>query len=348
VYERDRPLNAKIVECIDAGFATLADPSERIHARLLTVRPPKVVEQLHPQLSRVSADAALVIVNQVPDDGANKTPYYDVRLISKNLRQRLGDNVTWMPIGPLARTSMKPYASFVRVSDWDWFNVIDVDAWHVERNAFVSSIPVIGRHSRPDKRKWPESIETLFEIYPNDGEIKVKVLGGEEILPKMLGGIPDSWTVYPFDAISPKEFLSQIDFYVYFHHSGLQEAFGRGILEALSSGAVVIVPPHFRKLFGDACVYVKPSEVRQTIQRYYNDFAMYKEQSMKGVQYGRDHFGQEVHINRLNQLIGPPSVSPPDRVRSVPHEPPDPPSNGGRAGRISRLKSIARRLSGES
>lgn len=345
-YERDRPIHAKIRACIDDGLATLIGVSDHARARLVTIRPPKVVEDLHPQLARISAELALVIVNQVPSDGANKVPYYDVRKIASNLHQKFGKNVYWAPIGPLARAAMKPHRSAVNVADWDWHNIIDVDAWTVERTAFVSSTPVIGRHSRPDKRKWPETPERIFEVYPDNDQMKVKVLGGEDILPKMLGSLPKSWTVYPFDTISPKAFLSEIDFYVYYHHSGLREAFGRGILEAISSGAVVILPPHFRELFGDACVYAKPADVRQTILTYYGNFALYQEQSRRGIDFARGHFGQDVHVNRLRRLIRSPISS-----TSGPVTPIDPSvmaNAGGQNGRLTRIKSIARRFSGDN
>ena len=54
--------------------------------------------------------------------------------------------------------------------------------------------------------------------------------------------LPANWLVYDYDEVSVRSFLFQIDFYVYFPHPRMIEAFGRAILEALASGCVVILP----------------------------------------------------------------------------------------------------------
>jgi hypothetical protein len=350
VYDRNHPINPKIRACIDAGLATLVEDGTHVMTRLLTIRPPKVAEELHPQLATISAATTLVVVNQPARDRTSPTPYYDVAKVTRTLRRAVGRNITWAPIGPLARSGMIEHEATLNLLEWDWSNLIDVDAWAIERNAFVSDIPVIGRHSRPDWRKWPETPRTVLEAYPNADDCRVVVLGGRKIIQNLLGRIPPNWTVYPFDAIPAQAFLSQIDFYVYFHHSGWQEAFGRGILEAISAGAVVILPHHFQALFGDSCLYAQPAEVRGIVQRLYQDFAAYQEQSRTGVDYARNNFSYAVHVRRLQRLIGAPGVA------KIPD------SNGlatltavaasrandevARTGNVTRLKSFARRLTG--
>ena len=69
VYDRDHPINPRIQACLDAGLATLVGEDTRVSTRLLTIRPPKVAEELHPQLTTVSAELTLVVVNQPASDG---------------------------------------------------------------------------------------------------------------------------------------------------------------------------------------------------------------------------------------------------------------------------------------
>jgi hypothetical protein len=52
-------------------------------------------------------------------------------------------------------------------------------------------------------------------VYPVDGSAVVKVLGGADPVREVLGYLPDSWQVMPFGAMDPREFLAQLDFFVY-------------------------------------------------------------------------------------------------------------------------------------
>ena len=61
-------------------------------------------------------------------------------------------------------------------------------------------------------------------VYPVDGSAVVKILGGAGAVHETLGYLPDSWQVIPFGSMTPREFLAQLDFFVYYHHPA-----GRGI-----------------------------------------------------------------------------------------------------------------------
>ena len=154
------------------------------------------------------------------------------------------------------------------VSD-DWVNIIDVDAWHTDRPWWQSDRPVIGRHSRPSPQKWPTDPKIIEAVYPVDGSAIVRILGGADPVRDVLGYVPESWQVMPFGAVDPREFLAQLDFFVYYHHPAWVEAFGRNILEAMASGLPAILPPHFRRLFGDSAIYAEPAEVPSVVSRLY-------------------------------------------------------------------------------
>jgi hypothetical protein len=98
----------------------------------------------------------------------------------------------------------------------------------------------------------------------------------------------------------------------------LIEAFGRVVLEALATGAVAIVPSYMKPLFGDACLYGEPAEVRPYIDRLYGDWPAYEAQSRAGSQLVGERFSYDTHVRRLTDLIGPPAAAP----RTVDHPPP--------------------------
>jgi glycosyltransferase involved in cell wall biosynthesis len=173
---------------------------------------------------------------------------------------------------------------------------------------------VIGRHSRPSAQKWPIDPQVIETVYPVDGSATVKILGGADPVRDVLGYVPTSWQVTPFGAIDPRQFLAQLDFFVYFHHPGWVEAFGRNILEAMASGLPAILPPHFRPLFGDAAIYAEPAEVPSVLRRLYADRIAYEEVLARAASFVRARFSYEAHQRRLVEFRDG-SLDATDRVR---------------------------------
>src|SRR5690606_9321617 len=106
----------------------------------------------------------------------------------------------------------------------------------------------IGRHSRDHFAKWPATANDILAAYPASEDIEVHVLGGAEAPASLIGGVPSNWTVHPFGALHPKDFLSEIDIFVYFTHPDWVESFGRTIIEAMAVGVPVILPEVYRPL----------------------------------------------------------------------------------------------------
>lgn len=340
--------NRRIRHCIESGIATLVPPSTAVEARLAVLRHPAVFDAFPGVPPVIRADRVVLVANQAPHDIAGQQPYYDVRRVDRAVRQWMGCAITWAPIGPLVRATIAPYVDAVDIEDIDWHNVIDVDEWHVDRARYVGSRPVIGRHSRPQFPKWPATAEDLRAAYPDDGSVLVRVLGGAKIPSEILGHVPDAWKVEAFDARPVPEFLRDIDFFVYFHHPELVEAFGRTTLEALASGTVAILPAHFRALFEDAAVYGKPADVRGLVGSIYADPAAYRIQSERGTDFVRERFGAASHVTRIREFLGPPgdrAVPVPTRRRVSPPRVLFVSSNGAGMGHLTRLMAMARRAS---
>ncbi|MFD1987417.1 glycosyltransferase [Mesorhizobium newzealandense] len=194
------------------------------------------------------------------------------------------------------------------VIEQDWINLIHMADWPPRPPRAPSTPVVIGRHARPDKQKWPDNVADAICAYPPDGSAyRIRILGGGQFLEEMYGLPPSNWEILPFSYDGVAEFLHGLDFYVYFHSAAWSEAFGRTILEALAVGLVVILPAHFRKLFGDAAVYAKPCEVKATIARFVDETALYVEQSEKARKFVADHHRSELFARRLNELFGIPT-----------------------------------------
>jgi UDP:flavonoid glycosyltransferase YjiC (YdhE family) len=217
----------------------------------------------------------------------------------------VGSGLLWAPISPPSRENMLTGNIPFPILDDDWTNIIFVDEWATDRAGVHGPVPIIGRHSRPDWAKWPATKEELFTIYPDSDEFDVRLLGVGDGLTELLGSeYPSNWKTYQFNEISPVDFLSSIDFFVYYHHTGWVEAFGRTIAEAAASGAVLILPKHFRKTFGEAALYREPSEVLDTVRELHKDPDRFQLQSTMGRHIVDRMYGIDRYLARVKSLIG--------------------------------------------
>lgn len=305
MQRRRRPFADRIRRVLEDGKAELVINGDPVHTKLLLIRHPSVLSVLPPHLPRIDADHVVLVVNQVPEDGRGAAPYYDVNQVHRNLLSAFGQGV-WAPIGPGVRTAVRAGGD-VPMLEADWENIIDLDRWRTDRQGFVGDRPVIGRHSRGHWSKWPASREEILAAYPDDPHYQVRILGGTEAPEDILGAVPGNWATLPFDSVPIPQFLAGIDFLIYFHHPGLVEAFGRVVLEGMAAGAVCMAPRALEPIFGDACAYGTPAEVRGFVDAMYADPGAFARRSARGVDLVRERFSYQAHLERLHSFTGPPA-----------------------------------------
>jgi glycosyltransferase involved in cell wall biosynthesis len=349
-----RPFSPRIVELLRDGLADLAHADDDVLAKLLVIRQPRIFTADLARVPRVRADRTVMVINQPPGDAENATRYYGYADVRARVEGYFGSDVVWAPISEQVREHVGRVAPSAPLAAKDWHEIIDVADWWVDRSGPVADIPVIGRHGRADPVKWPRETQEILDAYPDADDIRVRILGGGEIAVKALGYKPASWDVVPFGGEQVGEFLQTIDFFVYFHDPAWAEAFGRTILEAMASGLPVIIPEHFRPIFGDAALYATPAGSRELVRRLHADRARYREVADRARVFVEQQFGHPSHVARLGELGVRPPISLPAR-----HGAPAPrlaadkvqagrvllvSDNGAGLGHLSRLMAVARRL----
>lgn len=348
IVKVSRAFNRRLVDLVHEGQAELLMSGMAVQTKLLVVRHPTVLANLRPSEYPIEAQHRVIAVNQIGQIGDRIL--YDPEALAPEFEASYGPT-TWAPISPVIRESLMPYHRSIDIATDDWFNIIDVDEWYLARDG-VRGVPVIGRHGRDHELKWPTSAEDLRAAYPAGDEFRIRILGGADTPTQVLGELPGNWEVLPYDLDGPKEFLRTIDFFVYFHHPELREAFGRTIFEALASGAIAVVPPDYEPLFGSACLYAKPEDVRELVRTYSADRVKYGEQSRRGADFARAKFGHRIHRARVEALIGPPAeiptaVAASSAARSSRKTLLFMSSNGAGVGHVTRLMAMASRASSE-
>jgi hypothetical protein len=294
------PWHQEIVAEIDRGAVSVVPEGAAAEAGVIFVHSPWVLRKMAPTLLR--APVRILVAHHPPVDARGRL-YYDPRAVERHARRAFGGSFVWAPISPVCRDAFDvARLPFPRLR-MDWTNLIFVDDWGAARSRLIGERPTIGRHSRPRNEKWPATRDALFEVFPEGGDIQVKLMGLSAKMKTLIGENPVNWRTMETDEIPVREFLSGIDFFVYFHHPDWVEAYGRTVGEAAAAGCVVILPPYLRKTFGDAGLYCEPAQALDLVHSVAVDRNHFAQLSARGREIIDQRFGLTSYLDRLQRVL---------------------------------------------
>jgi len=302
---REENLCDPVQDLINAGEATRIINDQQHVSRLTVLRYPPILQFPPDEPLAVHTGRLLILANQAPSERDGSDIRYDVRQCSDNAERLFGVRGTWVPQGPTVRSTIAEAVHGGELAPYDIPGILDLAAWQTERSSFRSDRPIIGRHSRDNAMKWPESPAELLAAYPVDGSAEVRVMGGAQAALEVLGrsATPQDWVVFGVDELEVRTFLNSIDFFVYFQHSQAYDAFGRAVLEALAAGCVAVLPHRFEETFGDAAVYCHPHEVPALIEKYWERPDLYRRQSERAVRRVAERFSHGRYAELIHSLL---------------------------------------------
>lgn len=300
-----RHMTPRVEQYLLAGQVARLTLDSMAETSLLVVRWPASMQLAFGQESQLSAERVVVVANHMPYELSKLRRSYDVRTVATNVEKSFERRPLWVAQSEQVLPLLAPLVPPGELADFTWKGIIT--AAPKIRNANVEDFtrtPVIGRHARDDIGKWPDNREAFEAIYPTNGEVRVSILGGANV-PKRLGflpeTLPENWSVRGFNAIPVDDYLSALDFFVYYHNPGLLEAFGNAVLEALNAGVVCVLPPHFEPVFKEAALYAEPSEVQKVISATWN-FDSYSDQRAKAHRFVERQCAPGAYLERLKIL----------------------------------------------
>ncbi|MDZ4736483.1 MAG: glycosyltransferase [Rhodospirillaceae bacterium] len=291
-------------ELVDGNRVQILTFGDTVDADLVVFRWPPALAHRPKFVPRVRSDNVRIILNQTPmRRHGEEESFYDVMEVDRRVEEIFGTRGVWSPIGAEPRSVLDPYRDRLLISDENWVNIIDLDEWRPRCKRQKNARPVIGRHSRDHSDKWPETAHDLLAAYPDRSEFDVSILGGAEVPRSILGRLPDNWTVFQFNSITPYEFLARLDVFVYFTHSSYIEAFGRVIFEAMAVGVPVILPTRFRSTFGNAALYCEPDDVQKTVKSLLANERRYLDRVSTGRLFVEEKYGHGAHLKRMEPMV---------------------------------------------
>ena len=300
------PLNDEIQRLInnDVVEEVFFDDQD-VNVRLMILRYPPILQFMTHEPSRLDIDSMIIVANQAPSELDGTDVRYIVHECHENAESAFDVTPLWVPQGPQVRDLLKHYLDDCALADFDMPGILDLDYWWQERLWYRSALPVVGRHSRDDRMKWPASGTELEKAYPTDGRYDIRLMGGHRTPLKVLGikRVPIAWTVYKKDEMPVRDFLYSLDYFVFYQHPQAVEAFGRAILEALAAGVVVILPKHFERVFGDAALYADIDEVHALINKLHSDFSVYRKQLKRSRAILEERFSYSSYRQAVERLF---------------------------------------------
>ena len=248
------------------GHYSFGERIRQLHARYLIVHNPYIASAATQLSGSLSADLALVVCHQPYVDNAG-VPYYSVAEIAEGIRGIASDS-RLVPIGASSRHGFVKHGWKEHLAEFNWPNVFDfghepnVIPFPPTRCAARSDPLTIGRHSRPDWVKWPDSQDEFKLIYQHSTRRLARFLGWGPYCDEMFRGeLPRNWEPLRFNEVEPGAFLDSIDVFVYYHHSNWVEGFGRTIPEAIAAGLPCVLAPALSPTFGGVALYASPERV---------------------------------------------------------------------------------------
>jgi hypothetical protein len=295
------PWHPEIIRIIKAVGATIIVPGEEAQANILIVHSPWVFGSPPEITPRLRARLRLLIAHHPPMN-AKGLLYYDPWTVHRRARHLFGGEFIWAPNSPVCRANFASAGVHLPLLKDDWTNVIFVDDWGEARTQPRGDLPIIGRHSQARVTKWPEQRADILRAYPPDPRIKVRVMGIPRRVRRILGPIPSNWMVFEVNSTPVRNFLAEIDFFVYFHHSSWVESFGRCIAEAASAGCIVVIPHYLEANFGAAAVYGDVSDVDRIVEEFWTDRSAFVSQSLRARREIAARYSDQRLLETLSRL----------------------------------------------
>ncbi|CTQ56323.1 Glycosyl transferases group 1 [Roseibium album] len=297
------PVHPEIRKALESGLVERTDPDLDVQADVVLVHHPSILNYMMRPRPRVRTSRVIVVLHH-PIKDATGAQQYELEAVQQHALMAFGaENVDFAPVSQVVRHGLPinlPKGSKVLEENWD--NLIELHRWPRRTMRNRNDAVVIGRHSRPDPKKWPDTIEEALDAWPQRHDWRIRILGGGPYLSEKYGMLPPHWELIEFNREPVSEFLASLDVWVYFHSSEWIEAFGRTTLEAMATGVPVILPEHFRHLFADAAIYVEPEGVEEAVLELTGSDEKWQAASDRARQFAEWH-GEQQFVQRLRRIF---------------------------------------------
>jgi O-antigen biosynthesis protein len=300
-----KQVDPQVQQAVNSGLVDWVLPDEHVSASLLLVRDPWVLQFATSVPTTVQVNRVVIMLPRPPSGYPRLEVAYDPSSCSDTVMRIFGTKPYWIATHPALSRFLPPHDSDGAGPDVVP-SPVNIEHWASRRSRRPGLRPIIGRYDADTDLAWPDSRSVLRQAYPLTPDVDVRILGGTETALRVLKRItaPPRWLVYREGDVTPRAFLHQLDFFVYFPSDRLPSPPTDLLARAMSSGTVVVLPERFQEYFGEAALYCSPEQLKPTLLRYHADQELYREQAGRAVRFVQQRHQPSAYLKQIKELIG--------------------------------------------
>lgn len=292
--------NSEVQHWLNSGVIDEIMLDDVARIRLVIVTSPSLLQFLPEQSARVVVERVAIVLSE---DELAKFQDEDLAATLRaadNASNLFGSQPLWLAQDPRANLVVREVCPRSHLISDGFPSVVPEESCRPARSYFRSNRPVIGTFAQEGRNVWPADSTVIEELYPTDGSVEVRILGGARTALQLLKkqSPPAAWLTFSLKQLNLLPFLNSLDFFV-FQDVDSTDTANPVPLHAMGAGCVVILPHRWKQLCGDGAVYAEPSGAMGVARELYADPEAYRAQSARAVQYVNDHFSR----SRLNAVI---------------------------------------------
>ncbi|PRZ18895.1 glycosyl transferase family 2 [Nesterenkonia sandarakina] len=252
---------------------------------LVVIHWPAIMQLLPSELSTIEAAHVVTVANEIPSVLSDVYNGYDVHDVSENCFQTFGQRPHWAAQSSIMREHLAKLIPAQEMVPHLWTGAGTPIRRPLSKTFSDSRVPVVGRPWDEDELNWPSSRRKRDLLFPRDGSLTVSMRSQVNALQRqghVSGGeVPEGWIVQDHSINTFQEYLDEIDFLLVYPADSWDQSIEPSVVEALRVGTVCIASPHLEPVYGDALVYAKPEELRETVEAHWDE-AAYEAQRERG------------------------------------------------------------------
>jgi glycosyltransferase involved in cell wall biosynthesis len=299
-----KQVDPQIQQAVNSGLVDWVLPDEPVSASLLLVRDPWVLQFATSAPTTVRVNRVVIMLPRPPSGYPRLAVAHDPSSCSDAALRIFGITPHWIATHPALGRFLPPHDSNGTGPDIVP-PPVNIRHWAGRRSPHPGPRPIIGRYDADTDLAWPDSCSVLRQAYPLTPDVDVRILGGTQTALRVLDRVtvPPRWLVYWEHEVTPRAFLHQLDFFVYFPSDRLPSPPTDLLARAMASGTVVVLPERFQEYFGEAALYCSPDQLKPTLLRYHADQQLYREQARRAVRFVQQRHQPSVYVKQIEELI---------------------------------------------
>jgi glycosyltransferase involved in cell wall biosynthesis len=269
----------------------------------VVVRDPIVLQFVSTQPSALSVGRIIVTAETEPKD-MDGLVWYEPSVCHRNAQALLGARPLWSARSEWLNEVLKSFLPPNVILCGSLPLVAEISPVATMQRPVDARRIIIGRIAEEHLASGDAQRSQLMACYPATPEFEIRMLGGRSQCETILGTnvVPQNWSFHDIDEVSLEVFLASCTFLVHFDAGNNPPSELRVAVEAMASGCIMVLPPDYASIYGDAAVYCTCTEVVATLKHLANNPEQMRRQRENAIAFVRNQADGARFVAALNAM----------------------------------------------